>query len=134
MRRSSKLYKNSTTQRNLNEQEKVEHIVHALQLDAQSIMPLLDQLKQKQNEMRQSFQKAVDIDFQLYGKASSLTERALEAYYFEITPDRQVVEAVKKQQQKLSVLKQLNQNKKEGTENQRKPEEKQHEKPTEMER
>lgn len=83
----------SASKRNLNELEKVEHIVNALQLDAQSIIPLLEQLQQKQNEMRQSFQKAVDIDFQLYGKISDLTERALEAYHFEITPDRQVVMA-----------------------------------------
>ena len=68
--------------RNLDELEKVNHIANALQLDAQSIIPLLEQLQQKQNEMRQSFQKAVDIDFQLYGKTSSLTERALEAYHF----------------------------------------------------
>ena len=83
--------------RNLDELEKVNHIANALQLDAQSIIPLLEQLQQKQNEMRQSFQKAVDIDFQLYGKTSSLTERALEAYHFEITPDRQVIEAVTKE-------------------------------------
>lgn len=88
--------------RNLDELEKVNHIANALQLDAQSIIPLLEQLQQKQNEMRQSFQKAVDIDFQLYGKTSSLTERALEAYHFEITPDRQVIEAITKETEELA--------------------------------
>lgn len=79
------------TERNLNELEKISHIASALQIDAQSIMPLLDQLQKKQDEMRQSFQKAVDIDFHLYGKTSHLTEKALEAYHFEVTQDRQVV-------------------------------------------
>lgn len=87
----------SAVDRSLDEIEKIKYIANALQLDAQSIIPLLEQLQQKQNEMRQSFQKAVDIDFQLYGKTSSLTERALEAYHFEITPDRQVVEAITKE-------------------------------------
>ena len=78
-------------ERKLDELDKVNHIANALQLDAQSIIPLLEQLHQKQEEVRQSFQKAVDIDFKIYGQVSDLTKNALEAYHFEIAADKQVI-------------------------------------------
>lgn len=77
--------------RKLTEIEKVAYIANALQLDAQSIIPLLEQLKQKQDEIRQSFQQAVDIDYKLYGEVSDLTKQALESFHYALSADRQVI-------------------------------------------
>ncbi|WP_342755919.1 hypothetical protein [Kineothrix sedimenti] len=75
----------------LNEVEKINYIQTALQLDVQSIMPLLEQIRQKQEEVRLSFQKAVDIDFVLHGKVSEITAGALEAFHFDVNGDKEVV-------------------------------------------
>lgn len=75
----------------LNEVEKINYIQAALQLDAQSIMPLLEQIRIKQEEVRQSLQKAVNIDFALHGEVSVLTTSALEAFHFNIDSDKNVI-------------------------------------------
>ena len=49
--------------RDMDEMEKIVHIANALQLDAHGIQPLLEQIRKKQEEVMQSFQAAVDIDF-----------------------------------------------------------------------
>lgn len=79
------------TKLHLDEAEKVNCIQVALQLDAQSIMPLLEQIRIKQEEVRQSLQKAVDIDFALHGEMSVLTTSALEAFHFNIDSDKNVI-------------------------------------------
>lgn len=75
----------------LNEAEKVNHIIAALQLDVEDIMPLMEQIRLKQEEMRVSFQNAVDIDYKMYGKISDLTAQALEAYHFDVNKEKQVI-------------------------------------------
>lgn len=75
----------------IGEYEKISYIQHALQLDAQSIIPLLEQIRQKQEEVRQSFQMSVDIDFTLYGKVSEVTLGAMEAFHFNVNSDKQVI-------------------------------------------
>lgn len=80
-----------SVERKLEELEKVNHIANALQLDAQSIIPLMEQLKQKQEEVRQSFQHAVDLDFKLYGEVSSLTAQAMDTFHFTVSEERQVI-------------------------------------------
>jgi hypothetical protein len=77
----------------LNETEKINYIQIALQLDVQSIMPLLEQIRIKQEEVRQILQKAVDIDFLLHGEVSMLTTSALEAFHFNIDSDKNVIAA-----------------------------------------
>lgn len=73
------------------ELDKINHIANALQLDAQSIIPLMEQLRQKQEEVRQSFQQAVDIDYKLYGEVSDLTIQALDTFHFIVSDERQVI-------------------------------------------
>lgn len=77
-------------QHEINEADKINHIVAALQLDNKGIMPLLEQIRLKQEEMRQSFQSAVDIDYEMYGKVSNLTAQVLDAYHFDVK-ERQVI-------------------------------------------
>lgn len=79
--------------RDMDEMEKIVHIANALQLDAHGIQPLLEQIRQKQEEVMRSFQQAVDIDLKLYGKLSELTERGMEAFHFEVTREGKVTEA-----------------------------------------
>ena len=97
----------------LYEAEKINHITDALQLDAQSIMPLEEQIREKREEVRTSFQKAVDLDVKIYGSVSEITIRAMEAYHFDIDKNMNVVavqtekvaadiKAVKEPEQRLS--------------------------------
>lgn len=79
--------------RDMDEMEKIVHIANALQLDAHGIQPLLEQIRQKQEEVMRSFQQAVDIDLKLYGKLSELTERGMEAFHFAVTPEGKVTAA-----------------------------------------
>lgn len=76
--------------RSLDELERNQYIAAAFQLDVQAVMPLMEQLIAKQEEIRQTFQKAVDIDYSIIGEPSELTLQALEAYHFEIA-NKQVV-------------------------------------------
>lgn len=75
----------------LKEAEMINYIQVALQLDAQSIMPLFEQIRIKQEEVRQSLQKAVDIDFALHGEVGVLTTSALDAFHFNIDSDKKVI-------------------------------------------
>lgn len=79
--------------RDMDEMEKIVHIANALQLDAHGIQPLLEQIRKKQEEVMQSFQAAVDIDFKLYGEMSGLTKNAMEAFHFEVNAERKVTTA-----------------------------------------
>lgn len=76
--------------RSLDELERNQYIAAAFQLDVQAVMPLMEQLIAKQEEIRQTFQKAVDIDYSIMGEPSELTLQALEAYHFKIA-NKQVV-------------------------------------------
>lgn len=76
--------------RSLDELERNQYIAAAFQLDVQAVMPLMEQLIAKQEEIRQTFQKAVDIDYSIMGEPSELILQALEAYHFKIA-NKQVV-------------------------------------------
>lgn len=77
----------------LQEAEKITYIKEALQLDA-STLSLEDEIKQRKEQIKDSFQKAVNIDIGTNGVISKILSESMQAFRFTIDENNQVVNEI----------------------------------------